>query len=186
VVLVRWGHEMELANLYPWGAQDPAKYQQAFRRVVAIFREEGATNVRFVWSPAGNSNALDYYPGDDVVDYVGVTVLEDAGWDAGFGLPQQSFEDIFGERYQLLAPLGKPMIVSEIAVSGTPEYQTSWLTAAAQALSNYPDLVAVVYFDDVNPQLNGLLSEPDWRISGDALNAFMALGSAPTATSSSA
>src|SRR5262249_27739776 len=33
VVLVRWGHEMELANLYPWSAQDPATYQQAFRHV---------------------------------------------------------------------------------------------------------------------------------------------------------
>jgi cellulose synthase (UDP-forming) len=185
VVLVRWGHEMELANLYPWGAQDPAEYQQAFRHVVAIFRQEGATNVRFVWSPAGNSNALDYYPGDDVVDYVGVTVLEDATWDASFGLPPQSFDDIFGPRYQLLAPLGKPMFVSEVAVSGTPEYQTSWLTAAARSLANYPDLVAVVYFDDVNPRLNGLSSEPDWRISGDALRAFVDLGSGATATRSS-
>jgi cellulose synthase (UDP-forming) len=53
-------------------------YQQAFRHVVSLFRDEGADNVRFVWSPAGETNALDYYPGGDVVDYVGLTVLEDA------------------------------------------------------------------------------------------------------------
>ena len=175
VVLVRWGHEMELADLYPWGAQDPAEYQQAFRHVVSIFREEGATNVRFVWSPAGNSNSLDYYPGDDVVDYVGATVLEDAGWDAGWGLPPQSFDDLYGPRYRLLAPLGKPMIISELGVSGTPEYQASWLAAAAQSLGNYPNLVAAVYFNDVNPHVNGLATEPDWRLTGEPLSAFMAL-----------
>jgi endoglucanase len=186
VVLVRWGHEMELANLYPWAAHDPAEYQQAFRHVVEIFREEGATNVRFVWSPAGNSNALDYYPGADVVDYVGVTVLEDAGWDAGWGLPPQSFDEIFGPRYQLLAPLGKPVIISEMGVSGTPDYQVSWLTSAAQSLANYPDLVAAVYFDDTNPHVNAVPTAPDWRLSGDALSAFVNLGSAATATTRSA
>src|SRR5262249_23278448 len=75
LLLVRWGHEMELANVYPWGARDPDLYQQAFRRVVSIFRAAGADNVRFVWSPAGNANAATYYPGDDVVDYVGITAL---------------------------------------------------------------------------------------------------------------
>ena len=78
VILVRWGHEMELANLYPWGDRPADVYQQAFRHVVEVFRAAGASNVRFVWSPAGNANAVDYYPGEDVVDYVGVTVLGDA------------------------------------------------------------------------------------------------------------
>jgi endoglucanase len=115
-----------------------------------------------------------------------VTVLENATWDADFGLPPQSFDDIFGPRYRLLAPLGKPMIISEMGVSGTPEYQTGWLTAAARSLANYPDLVAAVYFDDVNPQLNGLSSEPDWRLSADALSAFVGLGAGATATRSPA
>jgi cellulose synthase (UDP-forming) len=173
VVLVRWGHEMELANLYPWSAQDPARYQQAFRHVVEIFREEGATNVRFVWSPAGNANALDYYPGNDVVDYVGMTVLEDAGWDAGWGLAPQTFDEVFGPRYRLLAPLGKPMIISEMGVSGAPDYQASWLTAAGQSLANYPGLVAVLYFDDSNPHVNAVPTAPDWRLGGPALSAFV-------------
>jgi cellulose synthase (UDP-forming) len=184
VVLVRWGHEMELANLYPWSAQDPARYQQAFRHVVDIFREEGASNVRFVWSPAGNSNALDYYPGDDVVDYVGSTVLEDAGWDADWGLAPQSFDEIFGPRYRLLAPLGKPMIISEMGVSGTPDNQARWLTAAAQSLANYPALVAVLYFDDVNPHVNAVPTAPDWHLTGDALSAFVNL-STPVASRNS-
>ena len=174
VILVRWGHEMELANLYPWGDRHPDLYQQAFRHVVGVFREAGASNVRFVWSPAGNSNAVDYYPGDDVVDYVGVTVLGDADWDANFGLPAQSFDDIFGPRYRLLEPLGKPIVISEMGVSGAPEYQAEWLRSAADAAVEYPKLRAMVYFQAVNPHVNGLSTEPDWRISDDALRMFMA------------
>lgn len=174
-IMVRWGHEMELSNLYPWSAQDPTLYKQAFRHVVEIFREEGASNVRFVWSPAGNANALDYYPGSDVVDYVGMTVLGDADWDAGLGLTPQSFDDIVGPRYALLAPLGKPMIISELGVSGGTDRQVAWLNAAAQSLAHYPQLRAVVYFDAVNPPVNRSSTQPDWRLSPRSLDALMAL-----------
>jgi beta-mannanase len=37
-----------------------------------MFGEE-ATNARWVWSPAGEPDALVFYPGDDVVSYVGLT-----------------------------------------------------------------------------------------------------------------
>ena len=174
VILVRWGHEMELANLYPWGDRPADVYQQAFRHVVEVFRAAGASNVRFVWSPAGNANAVDYYPGEDVVDYVGVTVLGDADWDANFGLPVQSFDDIFGPRYRLLEPFGKPIVISELGVSGTPEYQAEWLRSAAESAVEYPNLRAMVYFDAINPHVNGLPTEPDWRISGETARWFMA------------
>ena len=178
--LVRWGHEMELADQYPWGARDPAEYIQAYRHVVAIFQAEGADNARFVWSPAGNANALAYYPGDDVVDYVGVTVLGDASWDSDFGLPPQSFDDIFGQRYRLLAPLGKPIIIAELGVSGSADRQVAWLSAARQSLAAYPQLVAVAYFDDRNSAVNRLqLVQPDWTLSPGALAEFLSFGVTP-------
>jgi len=90
VVLVRWGHEMDLSGLYPWSANHPDLYQEAYRRVVETFRAEGAHNARWVWSPVGNEGLEAYYPGDDVVDYVGVTVLGDPEWDANFALPPRS------------------------------------------------------------------------------------------------
>jgi cellulose synthase/poly-beta-1,6-N-acetylglucosamine synthase-like glycosyltransferase len=174
VVVVRWGHEMDLSGLYPWAANNPTLYQLAFRHAVGIFRDEGATNVRWVWSPAGNENALDFYPGDDVVDYVGLTVLGDEQWDAAFGLPPQSFDDVLGPRYQRLEGLGKPMIVAELGVSGPAERQTQWLTAAQQSLARYPLLRAVIYFDDKNPIGFGLSVRPDWRLGPAPAKAFLA------------
>ena len=55
-----------------------ADYRNAYRRVVGIFREEGATNVAFVmvymgWTFDGRSgrDPLAWWPGDDVIDWVG-------------------------------------------------------------------------------------------------------------------
>ena len=46
---LRYAHEMN-GTWYPW-SHDPVAYRRAWRRIVRLFRSEGADNVRFVWSP---------------------------------------------------------------------------------------------------------------------------------------
>src|SRR6185503_14688316 len=105
----------DLTLLYPWSGTDPSLYRAAFRHVVEVFRSEGADNARWVWSPAGEARALDFYPGDDVVDYVGLTVLGDARWDAELGFePRQTMADVLRPRYARFAALGKPIMIAEL------------------------------------------------------------------------
>jgi len=72
-ILINWGHEMNIPE-YPWSTNDTALYRSAYRRIVNIFREEGADNVEFVWSPNYMSHQRpdynEYYPGDAYVDWV--------------------------------------------------------------------------------------------------------------------
>ncbi|MGB7588905.1 MAG: metal-dependent hydrolase [Solirubrobacterales bacterium] len=53
-IFVRFAHEMN-GNWYPWGrgreGNTPAVYRAGWRHVVAIFRADGATNVKWVWTP---------------------------------------------------------------------------------------------------------------------------------------
>jgi cellulose synthase (UDP-forming) len=175
VVLVRWGHEMELSGLYPWSANDPELYRLAYRRVVEIFRAEGASNAEFVWSPAGSPGADAYYPGDDVVDYVGVTVLSDAGWDTASGEPARSFTDLFGPRYAMVAGHAKPVIVAELGVSGTSEHQAEWLTQARQSYAVFPLLRGLVYFNAANPWPGTANITPNWQVNADVLGSALAL-----------
>jgi hypothetical protein len=54
----------------------PADFKAMWRRVAGIFRERGASNVAWVWSPnvpevANGTTSSQYYPGDDVVDWIG-------------------------------------------------------------------------------------------------------------------
>ncbi|NBV41652.1 hypothetical protein EBR96_02640 [bacterium] len=72
------------SDLYPWGVpnngQNGQSYVDAYRHVVGLFRKEGVTNVIFVWSflavssPIASWNdALSLYPGDEFVDWIGVS-----------------------------------------------------------------------------------------------------------------
>jgi len=85
-----------------------------------------------------------------------------------------SFDDIFAPRYNRLAPFGKPIIVTELGVSGTALRQTSWLANARSAFASYPQLRGVLYFEAPNPPVNHLPTQPDWRLAPDARVAFQA------------
>jgi endoglucanase len=172
MVFLRWGQEMEISGLYPWAANQPDLYRAAYHHVVQVFRSVGATNVRWVWSPAGNSEAPDYYPGDDVVDYVGLTVLGDEAWDQGFGLPPQSFAELVGWKYNLVAPMRRPVLITELGVSGTAERQATWLAEVPSALASFPLIRGISYFNDVNAVNSHLSRRPDWRISPTAFAAL--------------
>jgi cellulose synthase (UDP-forming) len=174
-VLIRWAHEMDLNLLYPWSSNDPALYRAAFRHVVEVFRAEGVSNARWVWSPAGQGNALAFYPGDDVVDYVGLTVLGDASWDAELGYAsRQSMADILRPRYSAVQSTLKPIIIAELAVSGSAAEQAAWLDDGARALTEFPRVAAVVYFNDRNAPNNWRGTQPDWRLDdARALDALL-------------
>ncbi|MFN0070049.1 MAG: glycosyltransferase family 2 protein [Chloroflexota bacterium] len=164
IVYLRWGHEMDLSGLYPWAANRPDLYRAAYRHVVTFFRENGASNVRWVWSPAGEHQAPNYYPGDEFVDLIGLTVLADEQWDANWGASPQSFDELLRPRYERVVGFNKPIIVAELGVSGTEERQAHWLTDALSSLNAYPSLRGIVYFSDQNAPNNRLASQPDWRL----------------------
>ena len=110
-----------------------------------------------------------FYPGDDAVDRVGLTVLGDAGWDRLYGLPRQSLADVLRPRYREVVGFGKPVIVAELGVSGPPKAQAAWLAAGGAALPEFPAVRAVVYFNDRNAPNNRLPDQPDWRVTAEAL-----------------
>lgn len=169
LVLMRFSHEMELIGNYPWSTPDREAFISSYRRYVDIFREEGVTNVRWIWSPAGNPEALGYYPGNDVVDYIGLTVLGFEAWDLRWGDHVQSFDEIFGAKYERFKHFGKPVIIPELGVSGDYNHKKAWLAQAFSSLANYDLLVGVIYFNAFNAENAWMGDRPDWRIDPDLL-----------------
>lgn len=83
-LILRFDHEFDIPRIWGWG-KDPAVYVAAWRRIVDIFRQENISQVEWCWSPNFNSDAgvlfADYYPGDDYVDWVGVSLYANTwGW----------------------------------------------------------------------------------------------------------
>lgn len=191
-LIMRFAHEMNLSR-YHWGTTaeqygpaSPGLYRQMFRYVVNIFREEGADKVLFAFNPNAESvpspqheagaqwnRPENYYPGDDVVDLLGMDgynwgesrTMEEHGWESSF----QSFADIFTPLYQSLRRLApdKPIYVFETASVNLGGDKSAWVREAAATARSW-GLAGLVWFDNDK--------EEDWRLlSGTTPEALQAL-----------
>ena len=75
-IYLRIGYEFD----GPHNQLEPNEYVQAYRRVVDLMRAEGVENVAFVWhsyifAPFNNHPLSAWYPGDEYVDWVGVSLF---------------------------------------------------------------------------------------------------------------
>jgi len=165
-VTLRWAHEMEdTSGQFIWAGWKPADYVAAFRRMITICRKADPA-IRIMWSPLGEPGMEAYYPGDDYVDIVGISVFGLQAWDqAKFG-HDRSYTEVLEPRYKRAAAFGKPVVVAELGYSGSQAYVDSWENSVRVTRPDYPQLVGVVYFDQREvypwPENFGL---PDWRLS---------------------
>ena len=73
-IYLRWDPDMEVpVQIYSWQYQSPADYIEAFRHLAEICRN-AKPRLQIIWSPAGYPGAEEYWPGEDVVDAVGISV----------------------------------------------------------------------------------------------------------------
>jgi len=182
LLVIRFAHEMNLER-YHWGGprdgygpQSPALYREMFRYVAKRFRAAKVTNVLFAFCPNAESlphpqrdnahwnEVAAYYPGDDVVDLMGMDgynwgttqTRANNGWDSTF----RSFADIFGPTYKELKALapGKPLLVFEMSSAAAGGDKAVWLREALETATAW-DLAALNWF-----QAN---KEVDWRLGND-------------------
>jgi hypothetical protein len=144
-VLLRYAPEFE-GPWEPWH-RNPAGYVLAWKRIHRIFREEGATNVKFVWSPAlpwrgfkGGfadwSRLIDrYWPGAGLVDYLGATIVSHDGRNVAF----------FAHRLPLLRRFGKPIVLAE--VHAPERLRATWLPDLVELVNRMPSIKLVVWCD---------------------------------------
>ena len=126
-------------------------FVDSWRRVVDIFREEGVTNVAWVWTPADfppsepggwgrDPNWQAYYPGDEYVDWVGSDTYDYAkvGW----------FEPI----YQFGVEHNKPFFLAEFGMRWqgtnlTTNQHINWLNDMFDYFESHPKIKAILYFN---------------------------------------
>ena len=149
--IIRFAPEMERRNEGKyWSGKPSADYIAAYRHFVTIFRED-CTDAFQMWSPIGCNGCEHYYPGDDVVDFVGFSVYEvpvcSTGW---FGHPM-SFSQWMDVKYPPLAKFNKPIIIPEMGICDKPENQASWVHDGLAEIGHYPLVIAVVYYDYPDP-----------------------------------
>lgn len=155
-IFVRFAHEMN-GSWYPWGAgvegNTPSAYVAAWRRVVAIFREEGAANVRWVWTPyveVGHRFPFRrYFPGSAWVAWIGLDGLNGGGV---FGW--RSFAKIFSKSYRDLVGLSRrPAMLAEVGSGEEGGSKSSWLwNGLRRAMPRFPHIRALVWWSVDDPR----------------------------------
>ena len=119
-VFLRFANEMN-GDWVPWHEKDPKKYISKFRIVAKVFHQEAPNSVAMVWAPdrLPEYNIGSYYPGDDAVDWVGVSlysIFNPSTDPLGEGEDRSSHLDKFDNIYKLYASR-KPVFISEGGVS---------------------------------------------------------------------
>lgn len=177
-ILVRFTHEMD-GIWFPFGVgrctNTPAKFVAMWKHVVSIFRADGATNVKFVWSPRRASLVEEpMYPGDSWVDYVGVTAynwayVKNKPWTNLLTLVQRATSGLS------LYAGSKPWIVAETGSPDHPGSRPNWISLGYKQLYNkIPNIALIVYFDiDMTYRAK---NQPNWQLNTSADNsAYKAL-----------
>ena len=178
-----WLRPLHEANgdWYDWGVgkagagNTDANVAEAFRHIVKIFKEEGVTNVKWVWttnaSNQGSGTSLTgNYPGDDYVDYISIdgynwgTCQSWSSW--------QTFSQVFKKAYNALANINKPLFIAEISSSERGGNKAEWITDMFEHFAtDFSRVFAVMWFSQSKEA-----NEGDWALntSQAAVDAWMA------------
>lgn len=169
-IFLRVGHEMNDPYRYPWGPQNNSAkdFIAAWKHIREVFKKQNANNIIWVWSPHPAYGYFDaFYPGDSLVDYVGVSALNYgtvASWSKWW-----TFKEIFGNYYKDLTHFKKPMMITEFGCLNVGGNRTKWFTDALDSIpQKYPLVKSIVFFhysDDKTTTQQSL----NWYFKNDAI-----------------
>jgi hypothetical protein len=136
----------------------PERFRDSYRHIIQTCRDEGAANITWVFHidslnhPSEDWNRpVNYYPGDEWIDWVGVSIY-------GAYTPGGTFVDIFSLRMDMIyadisefAP-DKPVIIAEFgsAKNNALADQAQWAEDALSSLDTerYPNLIGFSWWNE--------------------------------------
>lgn len=200
-VMVNFGVEMN-GNWFPWSgifqgggekgsfgdpnlADGPERYAAAYRHIIDLFRKKGVRNATYLFHPNFESypdkpwnDLSQYYPGDDYIDWVGVSLYGESHTKYDWYGFEEAMEPVYNRLVKLFP--NKPLMLPEWGVrewkdpSPSYNYKAQFYTDAFSLIeTRYTRIkIAIVYHENWREdRRDGLM---DLRIdsSNDALKAY--------------
>jgi len=154
-VWLRPMHEMN-GDWFGWSpginGNSPESYSEAWKHIVDLFREEGASNVKWVYSVnfenKGDNTFLGQYPGDNYVDFLSI---DGYNWGTAEKWSQwKDFDAVFSEAYHVLQEKQKSIIISEWGCVEEGGDKAGWIRDAFAKIrfsGRYDLIFACIWFD---------------------------------------
>lgn len=194
-IMIEFGPEAN-GSWFPWSAawngrnensygennhpDGPERFRDSYRHLVNLFREERADNVTWVFHLAFTSApdtswnaAKSYYPGDDWVDWIGVSLYGRLRQ----GDPVKPFEAMMRKIYPELTALSptKPIALLELGISEDPSNSSKaqWIANVMRSLSagHFPRVKAVCWWNKTH-RPDGTRSALEIDSSRESLSAY--------------
>lgn len=157
-IYLRIGYEF---NGAAWNGYQPETYKAAFSHIAQRIRER-RMEVALVWDAAagGESNVMDFYPGDDLVDWWGINWFH----------PTQLGNTLTMDFLAMAKEHGKPVMVGEASAAGLGSLKgqarwDKWFKPHFQIVKNNPHIKMITY---INTNWAGYPDFPQWKSWGDA------------------
>ncbi|GAB2861453.1 hypothetical protein GCM10022221_71580 [Actinocorallia aurea] len=145
-ISISFAHEMN-GWWYDWGTKGakPATFVKAWRHIVDVFDKQGATNVKWLWTPnvvfpMPKVGLKQYYPGNKYVDWVGVI---------GYyrqGQKQTTFNTIFQPTIKKIKGFSKkPILLAETGVQTMPGRDAK-IADLLKNVAKRKDIIGLIWF----------------------------------------
>jgi Glycosyl hydrolase family 26 len=182
-----WNGQVQLDGYGdPTFPDGPERFRDAYRHIVDLFRSEGATNVtwffhaqtqRFFPQDEWWNNPTYYYPGDDYIDWIGLSNYGPINPDDPHFITFDDKLSSSGVYDTLTAISRRPIAITEFAIIDNARWdKAQWIKDAFRAVkARYPRIRGLAWWDA------GLPGPQDMRInsSPQALDAFRAAANDP-------
>lgn len=131
----------------------PERFRDAFRHIIDIFRRQRAKNVTWVFhadarpDPDEEWNQVkNYYPGDDYIDWIGISAYGQQTSDETFMTFEQLVNNIYPQIQE--ASANRPVAILEFGIRQRPD-KAKWISDALDAIKNqkFPRIKAVSYWN---------------------------------------
>ena len=139
-----------------YAGKDTDMYIDLWRHIHRLFDEAGVDNVLWVWNPHDVSlpgfkwnHPLMYYPGDDVVDIIGIT-----GYNTGNYFPGEKWRE-FHEIYRQIdvdytAWFDKPFMITEFGSNSFGGDKPAWIDRMFLEIPDYDRIKVAVWWSGID------------------------------------
>lgn len=139
-----------------YAGKDTDIYKAVWRHIHHLFDEVGVDNVLWVWNPHDVSlpdfqwnHPLMYYPGDDVVDIIGIT-----GYNTGTYFPGEkwrTFHDIYKQiDVDYSDWFDKPFMITEFGSNSVGGDKVAWIEAMFREMPEYKRIKVAVWWSGID------------------------------------
>ena len=139
-----------------YSGKDTDIYKAVWRHIHNLFDEVGVDNVLWVWNPHDTSlpefkwnHPLMYYPGDDVVDIIGIT-----GYNTGTYFPGEkwrSFHDIYKQiDVDYSDWFDKPFMITEFGSNSVGGDKAAWIDSMFREIPEYKRIKVAIWWSGID------------------------------------